>query len=140
MPFPLIACLLCALPLIGCLQCALPLIGCLLCALPPPPDWLSAGALPLIGCLLCALLLIGCLLCALPSDWLSVVTSQDRDVARKLHGDSNLPFYECFVDTPLNVCESRDVKGLYNKARQGLIKGASLSTCSLPRNVLETIV
>ena len=52
------------------------------------------------------------------------VTSQDRDVARKLHRDSNLPFYECFVDTPLDVCESRDVKGLYNKARQGLIKGA----------------
>ncbi|XP_043246860.1 bifunctional 3'-phosphoadenosine 5'-phosphosulfate synthase-like isoform X2 [Amphibalanus amphitrite] len=49
--------------------------------------------------------------------------AKDRDVARKLHGDSNLPFYECFVDTPLDVCESRDVKGLYNKARQGLIKG-----------------
>ena len=46
-------------------------------------------------------------------------------MARKLHGDSNLPFYECFVDTPLDVCESRDVKGLYNKARQGLIKGKS---------------
>ncbi|XP_037084115.1 bifunctional 3'-phosphoadenosine 5'-phosphosulfate synthase-like isoform X1 [Pollicipes pollicipes] len=49
--------------------------------------------------------------------------AKDRDVARKLHADSNLPFYECFVDTPLAVCETRDVKGLYNKARQGLIKG-----------------
>lgn len=29
---------------------------------------------------------------------------------------------EIFVDAPLNVCETRDVKGLYKKARQGQIK------------------
>lgn len=32
-------------------------------------------------------------------------------------------FYEIFVDTPLHVCEARDVKGLYAKARKGEISG-----------------
>lgn len=32
-------------------------------------------------------------------------------------------FLEIFVDTPLEVCEARDVKGLYKKARSGQIKG-----------------
>ena len=32
-------------------------------------------------------------------------------------------FIEVFVDTPLEVCEQRDVKGLYAKARRGEIKG-----------------
>jgi sulfate adenylyltransferase len=32
-------------------------------------------------------------------------------------------FVEVFVDTPLEVCESRDVKGMYAKARRGEIKG-----------------
>ena len=32
-------------------------------------------------------------------------------------------FCEVFVDTPLEVCEARDVKGLYAKARRGEIKG-----------------
>ena len=32
-------------------------------------------------------------------------------------------FIEVFVDAPVEVCEQRDVKGLYKKARQGLIKG-----------------
>ena len=32
-------------------------------------------------------------------------------------------FIEVFVDTPLEVCEERDVKGLYAKARSGEIKG-----------------
>ena len=31
-------------------------------------------------------------------------------------------YIEIFVNTPLDVCERRDVKGLYTKARQGLIK------------------
>jgi bifunctional enzyme CysN/CysC len=31
-------------------------------------------------------------------------------------------FVEIFVDTPLAIAESRDVKGLYAKARRGLIK------------------
>ena len=32
-------------------------------------------------------------------------------------------FYEVFVNTPLDVCEARDVKGLYAKARAGEIRG-----------------
>jgi len=47
----------------------------------------------------------------------------DRDSARKLHEAAGLPFLEIFVDTPLDVCEERDVKGLYKKARAGQIKG-----------------
>ncbi|XP_076045028.1 3'-phosphoadenosine 5'-phosphosulfate synthase isoform X8 [Oratosquilla oratoria] len=49
--------------------------------------------------------------------------SKDREQARKIHEESNLPFLEVFVDTPLEVCEQRDVKGLYKKARAGIIKG-----------------
>ncbi|MEX1221482.1 MAG: adenylyl-sulfate kinase [Idiomarina sp.] len=40
----------------------------------------------------------------------------DREQARKLVGDT---FIEVFVDTPLEVCEQRDPKGLYKKARAG---------------------
>lgn len=49
--------------------------------------------------------------------------SDDREMARKIHKDADLKFYEIFVDTPLAICESRDVKGLYKKAREGVIKG-----------------
>lgn len=48
---------------------------------------------------------------------------EDRDLARKIHKDADLKFFEIFVDTPLNVCELRDVKGLYKKAREGAIQG-----------------
>jgi len=48
---------------------------------------------------------------------------KDREVARKLHEDAGLPFFECYVNTPLEVCEQRDVKGLYAKARAGQIRG-----------------
>jgi 3'-phosphoadenosine 5'-phosphosulfate synthase len=48
---------------------------------------------------------------------------KDRDRARELHEKAGLPFFECYVDTPLGVCEKRDVKGLYKKARAGVIKG-----------------
>ena len=41
----------------------------------------------------------------------------DRDAARALHPDGR--FLEVHVDTPIEVCESRDVKGLYAKARAG---------------------
>lgn len=43
-------------------------------------------------------------------------------MARKIHDAADLPFFEIFVDTPINVCEERDVKGLYKKARAGSIK------------------
>ena len=49
--------------------------------------------------------------------------AEDRDVARRIHRESDLPFFEVFVDTPLFVCEQRDTKGLYQKARKGDIKG-----------------
>ncbi len=47
----------------------------------------------------------------------------DRARVRALHEASGLPFIEVFVNTPLEVCESRDPKGLYKKARAGEIKG-----------------
>ncbi len=46
-----------------------------------------------------------------------------RDHARSLHDAAGLRFVEVFVDTPLEVCEARDVKGLYAKARAGEITG-----------------
>ncbi len=42
-----------------------------------------------------------------------------RDEVRKTVGN----FIEVFVDAPLEVCEARDVKGLYKKARAGELKG-----------------
>nr|KAG5714669.1 hypothetical protein BaRGS_000157 [Batillaria attramentaria] len=48
---------------------------------------------------------------------------KDRENARKLHEASGLNFYELYLNTPINVCEKRDVKGLYKKAREGKIKG-----------------
>ncbi len=47
----------------------------------------------------------------------------DRDLARRLHDDAGLAFLEAYVNTPLEVCESRDPKGLYKKARAGEING-----------------
>ena len=44
---------------------------------------------------------------------------RDRRIVRKLVDGGD--FIEIFCDTPLNVCESRDVKGLYEKARAGEI-------------------
>lgn len=54
---------------------------------------------------------------------LNILPLQDRDEARKIHDKSGLPFFEVYVNAPLEVCESRDVKGLYKKARAGEIKG-----------------
>ena len=44
---------------------------------------------------------------------------QDRDMVRSLLAEAK--FIEVFIDTPLEVCESRDPKGLYKKARNGEI-------------------
>ncbi|MEV6655592.1 adenylyl-sulfate kinase [Nocardia fluminea] len=46
-----------------------------------------------------------------------------RAAARTDHADRELPFHEVFVDTPLEVCERRDSKGLYAKARAGELPG-----------------
>ena len=47
---------------------------------------------------------------------------EDRDVVRKLHDDGGLTFIEVFVRVPIEICETRDPKGLYKKARAGEIK------------------
>jgi bifunctional enzyme CysN/CysC len=47
----------------------------------------------------------------------------DRDLVRALHEEAGLPFAEVFVDTPLELCEQRDPKGLYRKARAGELTG-----------------
>jgi bifunctional enzyme CysN/CysC len=44
----------------------------------------------------------------------------ERRLAREIAGD--IPFTEVFVDTPIAVCEARDPKGLYARARRGEIK------------------
>jgi len=44
---------------------------------------------------------------------------KDRDLVRDLVEDTE--FIEVFIDTPLEICESRDPKGLYKKARNGEI-------------------
>jgi bifunctional enzyme CysN/CysC len=46
-----------------------------------------------------------------------------RDRVRTIHADAGLPFLEVFVDTELAICESRDPKGLYRRARAGEITG-----------------
>jgi bifunctional enzyme CysN/CysC len=46
-----------------------------------------------------------------------------RDHARALHAEADLAFVEVFVDTPIELCEQRDPKGLYKKARAGEITG-----------------
>lgn len=48
-------------------------------------------------------------------------TIEIRELAKNIIGAQD--FNEIFVDTPLAICESRDVKGLYKKARAGEIKG-----------------
>ena len=47
---------------------------------------------------------------------------KDRDFGKSLHKDQGIPFYECFINSSLEACETRDVKGLYKKARAGEIK------------------
>ena len=44
----------------------------------------------------------------------------DVDLARRIIGQDD--FIEVYVNAPLNVCEARDVKGLYTRARRGEIK------------------
>ncbi|SMN17734.1 similar to Saccharomyces cerevisiae YKL001C MET14 Adenylylsulfate kinase, required for sulfate assimilation and involved in methionine metabolism [Maudiozyma saulgeensis] len=46
----------------------------------------------------------------------------DRDKARELHKEAGLKFVEVFVDVPIEIAEQRDPKGLYKKAREGIIK------------------
>lgn len=47
--------------------------------------------------------------------------AEHRALARKVHADAGIDFFEVFCDTPLQDCERRDPKGLYAKARAGEI-------------------
>lgn len=56
----------------------------------------------------------------------------DRRMAREIIGDS---FVEIYVSTPLEECERRDVKGLYQKAKAGMI--SNFTGVSSPYEVPE---
>jgi adenylyl-sulfate kinase len=47
-------------------------------------------------------------------------TYQLREIAREIIGEDS--FTEVFINTPIDICELRDVKGLYKKARSGNLK------------------
>jgi len=59
----------------------------------------------------CGLITINCFISPL---------KENRDTVREIVGKDD--FIEIFVDTPIEECEARDVKGLYKKARAGEIK------------------
>lgn len=48
-------------------------------------------------------------------------TQAIRQMAKEIVGEED--FIEIYINTPIEVCEKRDVKGLYKKARSGAIKG-----------------
>ena len=58
----------------------------------------------------------GVVICALVSPY-----RQARELVRAMMEEGK--FIEVFVDAPVEVCEQRDVKGFYKKAKEGLIKG-----------------
>jgi len=58
----------------------------------------------------------GAVICAAISPYRST-----RNEARKMVGEEH--FIEVYVDTPIDVCEQRDVKGMYARARRGQITG-----------------
>jgi adenylylsulfate kinase/bifunctional enzyme CysN/CysC len=63
----------------------------------------------------------------------------DRKMIEELVGPEN--FLEIYVDCPIEICEQRDVKGLYNKARNGLIPNFTGidSPYEIPENPFLTI-
>jgi len=48
---------------------------------------------------------------------------KDRNLARGINPPQRQDFIECFLKIPIEECERRDPKGLYKKARAGMIKG-----------------
>jgi sulfate adenylyltransferase len=79
----------------------------------------------------------GAVICATVSPYRAT-----RDEVRRLVGNTN--FFEIFVDTPIEVCESRDAKGMYAKARRGEIKDFTgiddvYEVPSSPEITLETV-
>ncbi|HSH20914.1 MAG TPA: adenylyl-sulfate kinase [Draconibacterium sp.] len=66
-------------------------------------------------------------------------SEETRKTVRDIIGEED--FLEVFVSTPIEVCESRDVKGLYQKARMGEIKdftGVS-APFEIPKNAILSI-
>ena len=68
----------------------------------------------------------------------------DREAAAALHAADELDFIEIFVDAPLELCEERDPKGLYARARAGELAGmtgvgAPYEAPSAPDLVLGTL-
>lgn len=61
--------------------------------------------------------------------------AKDRQRAREIHERAQLPFFEVFCNASLEVCEQRDVKGLYKKARKGEIP--EFTGISMPYEVPE---
>jgi len=54
---------------------------------------------------------------------------KDRDAARKIHEQNKagaIPFVEIYVATPIEVCETRDPKGLYKQARDAVAAGKGM--------------
>ena len=67
-----------------------------------------------------------------------------RDHARQLHAEAELPFFEVFVDTPVEECARRDPKGLYAKAREGRLstltgKGSPYEPPTDPELTIKTL-
>jgi adenylylsulfate kinase len=66
-------------------------------------------------------------------------TRDVRNIVRTIVGEED--FLEVYVSTPLEVCETRDIKGLYKKARAGVIKeftGIS-APFDIPQNAVLSI-
>jgi adenylylsulfate kinase len=66
-------------------------------------------------------------------------TEETRKIVRDIVGKDD--FLEIYISTPIEVCETRDVKGLYQKARAGLIKdftGIS-APFEIPQNAILSI-
>jgi adenylylsulfate kinase len=54
---------------------------------------------------------------------------KDRDAARRIHEQNKtgpIPFIEIYVNTPIEVCEQRDPKGLYKQAREAVAAGKGM--------------
>jgi adenylylsulfate kinase len=66
-------------------------------------------------------------------------SEETRKIVRDIIGEDN--FLEIFVSTPIEVCETRDVKGLYEKARAGEIKNFTgiSAPFEIPQNAILSI-
>jgi adenylylsulfate kinase len=66
-------------------------------------------------------------------------SEETRKIVRDIIGDDD--FLEIFVSTPIEVCETRDVKGLYQKARAGKIKNFTgiSAPFEIPQNAILSI-